>query len=243
VKYCDAVNTDPLPDNREAYAWRRLRCDVEDHLQHAPFGYYQGKRYYSIVSDDGPEPLLQVFLLDSNTLNNSQSKLPLWREDTAQIRWLDAVLGASRARWKVVAMHHPPHSPTTGAKYFFFVPIGEGRAREYRLDKQLTPILRRHAVDAVITGHNHFYARMVPQEGIRYFVTGGGGRGVYPFVDAPGYVAAGGAFFHFLHVRATASRFEYYAIDRDGRSRDAGWFAKGDRLDHPLPAGALPPPS
>lgn len=242
VKHCAAVSEDPLPDTREAYAWRRLRCDVEDHLQHAAFGYYQARRYYSIVSGPGPSPLLEVFVLDSNTLSNSQSKLPLWREDTAQVRWLDSVLGASRARWKVVVMHHPPHSPTTGGRYFFFVPFGEGRAREYKLEVQLGPILRKHGVDAVITGHNHFYARMVPQEGIRYFVTGGGGRSVYPFVQAPGYVAAGGGYYHFLYVRATVGAFEYYAIDRDGRSRDAGWFAKGDRVDRAFPQGALPPP-
>jgi hypothetical protein len=241
VKYCEAVNQDPLPDTQDAYLWRRIRCDVEDHLQHASFGYYQGKRYYSIVSDSSAAPLLEVFLLDSNTLSNSQTKLALLREDKAQLSWLDTVLGASRARWKVVAMHHPPESPTTGGRYFFFVPFGEGRAREYKLAEQLGPILRRHGVDAVITGHNHFYARMVPQGGIRYFVSGGGGRSVYPFVEDPDYVAAGGPFYHFLYVRATATTFEYYAIDRDGRSRDAGWFAKGDRTDHVLPAGTRPP--
>ena len=60
-------------------------------------------------------------------------------------------------------------------------------------------------------------------------------------MESPGYVAAGGDFYHFLYVRASATRFEYYAIDRDGRSRDAGWFAKGDPADHALPPGALPP--
>jgi hypothetical protein len=93
----------------------------------------------------------------------------------------------------------------------------------------------------VLAGHNHFYARMVPQDGIRYFVSGGGGRSAYEFKDQPGYVAAGGGFYHFLYVRLTRDRFEYYAIDRDGRSRDAGWWAKGDAADHPLPAGTRPP--
>jgi hypothetical protein len=241
VKYCAAADVNPLPDDRDAYLWRRTNCDVEDQLAHVTFGYYQAKRYYTIVSDATPAPLLQVFVLDSNTLDNSQTKLPLLKQDTAQLQWLESVLGASRATWKVVVMHHPPHSPTTGGRYFFFVPFGEGRAREYKLEVQLGPILRRHGVDAVITGHNHFYARMVPQQGIRYFVSGGGGRSVYPFLASPGYVAAGGPLYHFLYVRATASRFEYYAIDRDGRSQDAGWFAKGDAADHAFPPGTLPP--
>jgi hypothetical protein len=42
-------------------------------------------------------------------------------------------------------------------------------------------------------------------------------------------------------VRLTRDRFEYFVVDSRGRSRDAGWFAKGDKLDHPLPADALPP--
>jgi hypothetical protein len=96
-------------------------------------------------------------------------------------------------------------------------------------------------VDAFMTAHNHFYARMVPQGGIRYFVTGGGGRRVYGFQPAPGYVATGGGYLHFLYVRLTRDRFEYYVVDSRGRPRDAGWFAKGDAQDRPLPAGALPP--
>jgi len=135
-----------------------------------------------------------------------------------------------------VVMHHPPHSPTTGAKNFFFVPIGGGRTREFQLDQQLSPILRKHRVDVVFTGHNHFYARMLPQEGIRYFVSGGGGRKTYGFEDSPGYVAAGGDWYHFVSVRVTPASLTYRAIDRYGVVRDAGWWAKGDAADRTLPA-------
>lgn len=241
VKYCEAAPGDPLPPDFGAYTWRRHRCDVEDHLTHPGFGYYDNRRYYSIVSEASVTPLLEVFVLDSNTLRTSQGKLPPWREDRAQLQWLEQAVLRSRATWKVVVLHHPPHSPTTGAKYFFFVPFGGGRAREYQLDEQLAPILSRGRVDAVITGHNHFYARLAPQDGIRYFVSGGGGRRVYPFVEAPGYVLSGGGYYHFLMVRLTRTTFTYYAIDDEGRSRDAGSFAKGDRADRALPAGALPP--
>lgn len=240
VEACESPNSDPLPVGADAYLWKRTRCDVEEHLAHAPFGYEGGRRYYSIALPNPQSPLVEVFVLDSNTLNTSQSKLPLWREDKAQVQWLDAALSVSKARWKVVVMHHPPQSPTTGAKYFFFVPVGEGRAREYRLDQQLSGILQSRGVDAVITGHNHFYARMVPQGGIRYFVSGGGGRRTYPFVESPGYVAAGGDWYHFLQVRFTERTFEYFAIDDQGVARDAGWFAKGDVADHAFPPGTLP---
>jgi tartrate-resistant acid phosphatase type 5 len=240
VTYCDASTRDPLPADHDAYVWNGMRCDVRDHLKHALFGYRDGRRYYSIPTDGSAQPLGEVFVLDSNTLHTSQTKLPPLREDNAQLEWLDRALGASRATWKIVAMHHPLHSPTVALRYFLFVPLGGGRTREFMLERQLRPILLRHRVDAVMTAHNHFYARMVPQDGIRYFVTGGGGRDVYGFDPQPGYVAAGGRYHHFLFVRLTPGFFEYFAIDEDGVARDAGRFAKGAPTDTLLPAGTLP---
>jgi hypothetical protein len=237
VQECEGANVDPLPPNAQAYGVNGPGCDVEEHLDHAPFGYTAKRRYYSVASDPGPEPLLEVFILDSNTLAGTQSKNPL-RPDRAQIEWLDRTLGVSRARWKVLAMHHPPHSPTAKNGFMGF---GDGRVPEVALKNQLDPLISKHSVDAVFAAHNHFYARMVPQEGVRYFVSGGGGRRVYGFQPAPGYLATGGGFLHLLYVRLTRDRFEYFVVDSRGRSRDAGWFGKGDRADRQLPVGSLPP--
>jgi hypothetical protein len=234
VTGCDANPASPLAADAGAYV-SEYRCNVPYHLSHTPFGYVHNRRYYSVPLP-AINPLVEVFVLDSNTLKGSQSKL-LLREDTAQLEWLDAALGASRARWKIVTMHHPTQSPTTGAKNFFFVPIGGGRTREFQLDQQLTPILRKHGVDAVFAGHNHFYARMLPQDGIRYFVSGGGGRKTYGFESQPGYIAAGGDWYHFVLATITPSGFTYRAIDSAGAVRDAGWWAKGDAADRALAAG------
>jgi hypothetical protein len=237
VQECLGAEAEPLPVNADAYRWREPRCDVEEHLGHGPFGYQDRRRYYSVVSDPGPSPLVEVFVLDSNTLAGTQSKTPL-RPDRAQVDWLERALGASRARWKILAMHHPPHSPTAKNGFLGF---GDGRVPEVALKNQLEPILTRHPVDAVLAAHNHFYARMFPQAGVRYFVSGGGGRRVYGFQPAPGYLATGGAYLHFIYVRITRDRFEYYVVDSRGRSRDAAWFGKGDQADRMLPSGSLPP--
>ena len=55
-------------------------------------------RYYSCPAPD--ELADEVFVLDTNTLKTSQSKL-LLRDDTAQIPWLDRALGlrGPRGRW------------------------------------------------------------------------------------------------------------------------------------------------
>jgi hypothetical protein len=237
VQECEGADVDPLPPTADAYRLNERGCDVEEHLGHAPFGYTGRLRYYSVVSDPGPTPLVEVFVLDSNTLAGTQSKNAR-RADRAQVEWLDRALGASRARWKVLAMHHPPHSPVAKNGFLGF---GDGRVPEVALKNQLDPLLAKHSVDAVFAAHNHFYARMVPQSGVRYFVSGGGGRRVYGFQPAPGYLATGGGFLHLLYVRLTRDRLEYFAVDSRGRSRDAGWFAKGDRADRQLPAGSLPP--
>jgi 3',5'-cyclic AMP phosphodiesterase CpdA len=241
VLWCEVPEIESLPDDSRAYSSGLLPCDVRHQLGHASFGYVGGRRYYSVKSDATAQPLVEVFVLDSNTLAVSQTKLGPLREDRAQLRWLDEALAASTARWKVVALHHPPHTPKTPVRYWWIVPAGGGRAREWRLDLQLGPILRRRGVDVVFAGHNHFYARMVPQNGIRYFVSGGGGREIYPFEEAPGYVAAGGDFHHFVYVRATDATFEYYAVDDAGRSRDAGLFTKGSAVDAAIPARSEPP--
>jgi hypothetical protein len=242
VSFCSTRSTtlERLPADADAYRWDILRCDVKAQLTRPSFGYVGGRRYYSVKIGDGPSPLAEVFVLDSNTLRTSQSKLPPLQTDRAQVEWLEQALGASNARWKMVMFHHPIHSPSVPLKYFLFVPIQEGHSREVQLEQQIEPILKKHGVDVVLSGHNHFYARIVPQDGIRYFVSGGGGNTVYSFKPSPGYVAEGGAYNHFLYVRITPERFEYYCIDKDGRSRDAGWWSKGDPADHPFPAGTLP---
>jgi hypothetical protein len=63
-----------------------------------------------------------------------------------QAAWLDTALEASDARWRIVSMHHPVFSS------------GRGRDSPERR-AFLLPVLERHAVDLVLQGHDHTYAR------------------------------------------------------------------------------------
>jgi tartrate-resistant acid phosphatase type 5 len=236
VRLCALTPVQPLPPDADAYVWRAGGCDVEVQLAHDGFGYRAHRRYYSVTTGPSAHPMAEVFVVDSNTLAVAGRKGT--GRDEAQLQWLDQALALSGARWKIVIMHHPPESPSAwGAS----IGVGAGHEAERQLADQLQPILKRHDVDAVFAGHNHFYARMRPQGGIRYFVAGGGGRATYGFTWAPHYVASGGSFLHHVYVRLTHDRFEYYVIDQEGVSRDAGWFAKGDAEDTVFPAGTLPP--
>ena len=236
VRKCEMLDVDPLPPDEAAY----LDCDVSEHLDpRNQFGYQDGRRYYSITLPRNP-PLVEVFVLDTNTLAIKDGMVAKQdRQDSNQLAWLNTALSQSTARWKVVTMHHPIHSPKASSGFLGL----RGHGPEADLRAQLEPMFRAHKVDAVFAGHNHLYARIAPQGGVRYFVSGGGGTGVYGFTPATGYAMARadrGKFHHFVYVRVTEDAFQYCAIDTDFMTRDAGWFRKGDQMDSLVSDGACP---
>ena len=81
---------------------------------------------------------LHVFVLDSAR-----------EEFKEQAKWLDSALKQSDARWKIVSMHHP----------YFAPPQFDRRERDKARRKAFAPVIDRHAVDVVMAGHIHTYAR------------------------------------------------------------------------------------
>jgi hypothetical protein len=151
-------------------------------------------RYYRTTH--GP---VDFFFLDS-------SKPGLFGPDAStQLAWLDAALAGSTAQWKVVCLHHPvyssgAHGPTPGAHLL------------------LEPILVRHKVDLVLTGHDHHYERTVPIDGITYVVSGGGCK-TTP-VDPRRFTAAARSTLEYLHVDVEGDRLTGAAVRPDGRLVD-----------------------
>ena len=255
VEYCSDSGRRPVPRDESAYELSR-RCEVDAHLATPEFGYRDGFRYYSIeLPGESPDrrrdrsgdqdrprsrqtPLVEVFVLDSNTLGRTQTKLE-HGSDEPQLRWLAEALERSGARWKVVAMHHPMYTPRR-CKWFRFGCRGEDGA----FRPELEPIFQEHGVDVVFQGHQHLYARLKPQRGIRYFVTGAGGRKAdsarddertFPREDR-------GAFNHFVYVDATEDRFAYCVIDAEGGLRDRGSFARAAIPDEEFEGAACSAP-
>ena len=106
--------------------------------------------YYTFSA--GP---VQFFALDTQSVALSDK----------QLRWLDRELSRSQARWKVVYGHHPIFS---GGNY---------RDRPDLIAK-LLPLLRNRA-DAYIAGHDHNLQALRPEDGVHFYVAGGGGAGLY----------------------------------------------------------------
>lgn len=251
VKNCAATGQRPLPADGDAYVrgklartWRRLsgsrgwlhraQCWASEHLGTPEFGYQKKRRYYAVRIPDVEWPLIEVFVLDSNTLGKDESKVEP-DADAKQVAWLAAGLSESRARWRVIALHHPIYSPSR-TRWL------RTREADRGLRDQLEPLLVAHGVDIVFQGHQHLYARLRPQSGVRYIVTGAGSKkpDSFNWDEKTLPRADGGAFNHFVYVRATPERFEYCTVDRKQAVRDGGWFAVGDAADTLFPQGTCP---
>ena len=235
VGRCASTARRPVPRGAPAYVPSR-RCHAAEHLATPEFGYVGNERYYAVRVPAGGPPLVEVFVLDTNTLGADQTVLEDG-DDAAQLAWLDRALRASTARWRVVAMHHPIHSPDRNLFWIF-----GRRGPDRRLRAQLEPLFVEHGVAAVFQGHQHLYARVRPQRGVRYFVSGAGSRRPDAFEpDGRTWPRRDrGRFNHFVYVRATAERFEYCALDAARAVRDGGGFAPGAAADTAFPAGTCP---
>ncbi|WP_375434891.1 metallophosphoesterase [uncultured Hymenobacter sp.] len=108
-------------------------------------------RYYEFVRGD-----VHFFALDSDPAEPDGVKV-----NSSQAQWLQARLAASKARWKVVYLHHAPYS--SGAH-------GSTRALQWPF--------REWGASLVLAGHDHHYERLVVDE-LPYIVNGLGGRSVY----------------------------------------------------------------
>lgn len=165
-------------------------------INYPPFN-MGGRPYYSFVEGGG---LTEFFALDSNKM------------DRAQLEWLEAALSASKARWKIAYLHHPPYSS------------GRKHGSSTRLRVLLEPLFVRHGVAAVFSGHDHIYERIKPQQGVQYFVSGAGAKLRQGNTDrrSPLYAAGNDQVNSFMYVEVTRDRFSFWAVDAAGRILDSG---------------------
>jgi hypothetical protein len=81
--------------------------------------------------------------------------------------------------------------------------------------------LVRNHVDVVFNGHEHLYERIAQQQGVRYFVSGGGGRDLYGFHKSA-FDEAGSSEHHFMVVEIAGDQMFFEAITPQGRALDCG---------------------
>ncbi len=134
------------------------------------------------------------------------------------LRWLDEDLGRTRKLWRIVYFHHPVWPTTTHEENLVSALVRQ----------HVEPILDRHDVQLVLSGHEHTYQQAAPRRGGLFvgaglgtvnIVTGGGGGFLYPVTPREGLVFAASAY-HYLRIRVDGPTLDLRAIDINGQTID-----------------------
>ena len=153
-----------------------------------------GERYYTFARSQA-----RFFILDTNLM------------DGAQLTWIDEALERADEPWKIVYFHHPIYSD------------GDRHGSNVEMRVLLEPLLVRHGVTVVFSGHEHIYERTTPQKGITYFIEGSSGQlrkgGITPSTLTAASFADDRTF---MLVEITGDQLFFETISRTGRSVDSG---------------------
>ena len=135
--------------------------------------------------------------------------------DKKQVDWLNEKLAADTARWKVAFFHHPPYS--SGGKH----------GSDTKLREVVEPIFLKHGVDVVFNGHEHFYERIKPQQGIYYFISGSGGKLRKGDVKkgSPLTDKAYDGDMSFMLIEVNDNQMHFQVVSRTGETVDSGIIA------------------
>ena len=170
-----------------------------------------GQRYYtfkppSLVARLGTGDDVRFFMIDTERL------------DRPQLEWIDREMGQSQSDWKIPVFHRPIY---TSGRY----------ARPARgLRALLEPLFLKHGVKAAFSGHEHFYERIKPQQGITYFISGGAGSLRAGDIRPTGLTDVGfDRDYHFMLIEISGDELYFQAISRTGVTIDAGTVRRKSR--------------
>ena len=130
--------------------------------------------------------------------------------DSEQIKWLDGVYTDAGTKWRIAFFHHPLYASGRHA----------GESRDV-IRPALEPALVRNRVDVVFSGHEHLYERIKPQQGVRYFVSGGGGRYLVDYRPSE-FDEVGISEHHFMVAQVAGDRLFFEAISHGQQLLDCG---------------------
>lgn len=159
-------------------------------------------RYYSFDWGDA-----HFVSIDSNLLPAAAA--------TRMLNWLDRDLAATGKYWKIVFLHHPPYPTGTHLDDPICALVQEN----------VNPILERHGVQLVLSGHEHGYERTFPlvanqpvaagAPSTMYVITGGGGAAMETVGSLPQCALSVQAY-NYLRVDVVNSALTFKAIGLDG---------------------------
>jgi len=170
------------------------------------------QRFYALFNMNGEEYFrfekgnVAFYSLNSNYM------------DKRQMDWLIGKLDSDGTKWKIAFFHHPPFSS------------GGRHGSDEKIREALHPLFIKHGVDVVFTGHDHFYERTKPQDGITYFVAGAGGKIRSGDVkkNSPLTAKAFDRDLSFMLVEIAGDEMHFQVISRVGATVDSGVIQRRD---------------
>ncbi|NLF40307.1 metallophosphoesterase family protein [bacterium] len=131
----------------------------------------------------------------------------------AQSNWLAADLAAARAHpdiaWIICFFHYPPYGAAAERDPAAEAPMIDA------LRGAWCPLFEQFGVQLVLNGHNHFYHRSLPVNGVTYITSGGGGAELHtPAADD--HTAFATSCYQCLHVEVSEAELVCNAVGTDG---------------------------
>jgi len=177
---------------------------------YAPYN-MNGNAYYTYKKDN-----VRFFALDSNYM------------DAKQLSWLENELKNSGSDWKVCYFHHPLYSS------------GRTHGPSTDLRRLLEPLFMKYGVALVLSGHEHFYERIKPQNGVYYFIEGASGELRPHDINESNITASGfDTDNSFMVLEFAGDQMNFQTISRTGKLVDSGTIMRpGLQQSTALPAQA-----
>jgi predicted MPP superfamily phosphohydrolase len=166
------------------------------------------QRYYKLFNMDGklyytfkaPKEDVRFFALESSYM------------DPDQLKWIEDELKKSNEKWKIAYFHHPLYSSA------------RTHGSQLKLRAAIEPLFIQYNVSLVLTGHDHTYERIKPQNGIQYFVEGSSGqlRGGDLRAGSPLTAFGNDTDQTFMLMEVDGDNLTFNAINREGSIIDSG---------------------
>lgn len=174
-----------------------------------------GNRYYWFKKTEGPlgpvaPRTVRFFAIDTVNL------------DSAQMAWLRRYMGESNDDWEICFYHHPIY---TSGRYRF---------NAMRMRRILEPIFVQYGADVALAGHEHFYERVAPQQGVTYFISGAGGALRVGDIRPSNLTVKGfDTDTHFMLMEISGDELFFQVISREGQTVDSGRIKRLERSGPP----------
>ncbi len=188
----------PLLDNKVKFYAALGNHDLALQANYEFFN-MNGKEYYRFKKGN-----VAFYALNSNYM------------DQKQVKWLQEQLTLDTSEWKVCFFHHPPYSSA------------KSHGSDNELRKVVEPIFISNGVNLVLTGHDHVYERIKPQNGIYYFVSGSAGKLRKGDIDrsSPLTDKAYDSDLSFMLFEVVNDQLYFQTISRTGETIDSGVIAR-----------------